>query len=70
MNNMIKKEYISPEIEVFLMQTEEMIAQSLVMGGGDNYADPEDGFEELSQKKRKRYAWEQTEEDASGSYWK
>lgn len=70
MNKMIKKEYISPEIEVFMMQTEEMIAQSLVMGGGDNYADPEDGFEELSQKKRKRYAWEKTEEDASGSYWK
>ena len=65
---MIKKEYISPEIEVFMMMTEEMIAQSLVIDGG--YADEEDGFEELSQKKRKRYAWEKTEEDASGSYWK
>ena len=65
---MIKKEYISPEIEVFMMMTEEMIAQSLVMGGG--YADEKEGFEELSQKKRKRYAWEKTEEDASGSYWK
>ena len=68
MNNMIKKEYISPEIEVFIMMTEEMIAQSLVIDGG--YADEEEGFEELSQKKRKRYAWEKTEEDASGSYWK
>ena len=63
---MIKKEYISPEIEVFMMMTEEMIAQSLVIDGG--YADED--FEELSQKKRKRYAWEKTEEDASGSYWK
>ena len=53
-----------------MMMTEEMIAQSLVMGGGDNYADPEDGFEELSQKKRKRYAWEQLEEETPGSYWK
>ena len=67
---MIKKEYISPEIEVFMMMTEEMIAQSLVIGGGDNYADPEDAFEELSQKKRKRYAWEQLEEETPGSYWK
>lgn len=65
---MIKKEYISPEIEVFLMQTEEMIAQSIVIDGG--YADEEDGFEELSQKKRKRYAWEKTEEETPGSYWK
>ena len=64
----MKKEYISPEIEVFIMMTEEMIAQSLVIDGG--YADEEEGFEELSQKKRKRYAWEKTEEDASGSYWK
>ena len=65
---MIKKEYISPEIEVFIMMTEEMIAQSLVIDGG--YADEEDGFEELSQKKRKRYAWEQLEEETPGSYWK
>ena len=65
---MIKKEYISPEIEVFMMMTEEMIAQSLVIDGG--YADEKEGFEELSQKKRKRYAWEQTEEDTPGSYWK
>ncbi len=65
---MIKKEYISPEIEVFLMMAEDMIAQSLSIE--DDYADPDEGFEELSQKKRKRYAWEQTEEDASGSYWK
>ena len=49
-----------------MMMTEEMIAQSLVIDGG--YADED--FEELSQKKRKRYAWEKTEEDASGSYWK
>ena len=62
----MKKEYISPEIEVFLMMTEDMIAQSIVIE--DDYAD--EGFEELSQKKRKRYAWEKTEEDASGSYWK
>ena len=66
MNKMIKKEYISPEIEVFIMQTEDMIAQSIVIE--DDYADED--FEELSQKKRKRYAWEKTEEDASGSYWK
>ena len=65
---MIKKEYISPEIEVFMMMTEDMIAQSLVIDGG--YADEEDGFEELSQKKRKRYAWEQLEEETPGSYWK
>ena len=63
---MIKKEYISPEIEVFMMMTEEMIAQSIVIE--DDYAD--EGFEELSQKKRKRYAWEKTEEDTPGSYWK
>ena len=63
---MIKKEYISPEIEVFLMMTEDMIAQSIVIE--DDYAD--EGFEELSQKKRKRYAWEQTEEETPGSYWK
>ena len=62
----MKKEYISPEIEVFLMMTEDMIAQSIVMGGG--YADGD--FEELSQKKRKRYAWEQLEEETPGSYWK
>lgn len=66
---MIKKEYISPEIEVFMMMTEEMIAQSLVMGGGDNYADPEDGFVELSQKKRRRYAWEKPEDETPSSYW-
>ena len=66
MNNMIKKEYISPEIEVFLMMTEDMIAQSIVIE--DDYAD--EGFEELSQKKRKRYAWEQLEEETPGSYWK
>ena len=65
---MIKKEYISPEIEVFIMMTEEMIAQSLVIDGG--YADENEGFEELSQKKRKRYAWEQLEEETPGSYWK
>ena len=65
---MIKKEYISPEIEVFMMMTEEMIAQSLVIDGG--YADEKEGFEELSQKKRKRYAWEQLEEETPGSYWK
>ena len=64
----MKKEYISPEIEVFLMMTEDMIAQSLVIDGG--YADENEGFEELSQKKRKRYAWEQTEEETPGSYWK
>ena len=64
----MKKEYISPEIEVFLMMTEDMIAQSIVMGGG--YADPDEDFEELSQKKRKRYAWEQLEEETPGSYWK
>ena len=63
---MIKKEYISPEIEVFMMMTEEMIAQSIVIE--DDYAD--EGFEELSQKKRKRYAWEQLEEETPGSYWK
>ena len=62
----MKKEYISPEIEVFLMMTEDMIAQSIVIE--DDYAD--EGFEELSQKKRKRYAWEQTEEETPGSYWK
>ena len=50
---MIKKEYISPEIEVFMMMTEDMIAQSIVIE--DDYADGD--FEELSQKKRKRYAW-------------
>ena len=66
MNNMIKKEYISPEIEVFMMMTEDMIAQSIVIE--DDYAD--EGFEELSQKKRKRYAWEQLEEETPGSYWK
>ena len=65
---MIKKEYISPEIEVFMMMAEDMIAQSISMGGG--YADEDEGFEELSQKKRKRYAWEKTEEDTPGSYWK
>ena len=65
---MIKKEYISPEIEVFIMMTEDMIAQSLVIDGG--YADENEGFEELSQKKRKRYAWEQLEEETPGSYWK
>ena len=64
----MKKEYISPEIEVFLMMAEDMIAQSIVIE--DGYADENEGFEELSQKKRKRYAWEKTEEDASGSYWK
>ena len=64
----MKKEYISPEIEVFLMMTEDMIAQSLVIDGG--YADENEGFEELSQKKRKRYAWEQLEEETPGSYWK
>ena len=64
----MKKEYIRPEIEVFLMMTEDMIAQSIVIE--DGYADENEGFEELSQKKRKRYAWEKTEEDASGSYWK
>ena len=48
------------------MMAEDMIAQSIVIE--DDYAD--EGFEELSQKKRKRYAWEKTEEDASGSYWK
>ena len=63
---MIKKEYISPEIEVFLMMAEDMIAQSIVIE--DDYADED--FEELSQKKRKRYAWEQTEEETPGSYWK
>ena len=62
----MKKEYISPEIEVFLMMTEDMIAQSIVIE--DDYAD--EGFEELSQKKRKRYAWEQMEEETPGSYWK
>ena len=50
------------------MMAEDMIAQSISMGGG--YADEDEGFEELSQKKRKRYAWEQTEEDTPGSYWK
>ena len=65
---MIKKEYISPEIEVFLMMTEDMIAQSIVIE--DDYADENEGFEELSQKKRKRYAWEQLEEETPGSYWK
>ena len=64
----MKKEYISPEIEVFIMMTEDMIAQSLVIDGG--YADENEGFEELSQKKRKRYAWEQLEEETPGSYWK
>ena len=64
----MKKEYISPEIEVFLMMTEDMIAQSLVIE--DGYADENEGFEELSQKKRKRYAWEQLEEETPGSYWK
>ena len=48
------------------MMAEDMIAQSIVIE--DDYADED--FEELSQKKRKRYAWEKTEEDASGSYWK
>ena len=64
----MKKEYISPEIEVFLMMTEDMIAQSIVIE--DGYADENEGFEELSQKKRKRYAWEQLEEETPGSYWK
>ena len=64
----MKKEYISPEIEVFLMMTEDMIAHSIVIE--DDYADENEGFEELSQKKRKRYAWEQTEEETPGSYWK
>ncbi len=64
----MKKEYISPEIEVFLMMTEDMIAQSIVIE--DDYADENEGFEELSQKKRKRYAWEQLEEETPGSYWK
>ena len=64
----MKKEYISPEIEVFLMMAEDMIAQSIVIE--DDYADENEGFEELSQKKRKRYAWEQTEEDTPGSFWK
>ena len=50
------------------MMTEDMIAQSIVIDGG--YADPDEGFEELSQKKRKRYAWEQLEEETPGSYWK
>ena len=49
-----------------MMMTEEMIAQSLVIDGG--YADED--IEELSQKKRKRYAWEQLEEETPGSYWK
>ena len=64
----MKKEYISPEIEVFLVMTEDMIAQSIVIE--DDYADENEGFEELSQKKRKRYAWEQLEEETPGSYWK
>ena len=64
----MKKEYISPELEVFLMMTEDMIAQSIVIE--DGYADENEGFEELSQKKRKRYAWEQLEEETPGSYWK
>ena len=64
----MKKEYISPEIEVFLIMTEDMIAQSIVIE--DDYADENEGFEELSQKKRKRYAWEQLEEETPGSYWK
>ena len=64
----MKKEYISPEIEVFLMMTEDMIAQSIVIE--DDYADENEGFEELSQKKRKRNAWEQLEEETPGSYWK
>ena len=64
----MKKEYISTEIEVFLMMTEDMIAQSIVIE--DDYADENEGFEELSQKKRKRYGWEQLEEETPGSYWK
>ena len=48
------------------MMAEDMTAQSIVIE--DDYADED--FEELSQKKRKRYAWEQTEEETPGSYWK
>ncbi len=66
----MKKEYISPEVEVFYLVNEDMIAQSITLGGDDDYADPDEGFEELSQKKRKRYAWEQTEEETPGFYWK
>ena len=48
----MKKEYFSPDIEVFLMMTEDMLAQSIVIE--DDYADENEGFEALSQKKRKR----------------
>ena len=50
------------------MMTEDMIAQSIVIE--DDYANENEGFEELSQKERKRYAWEQLEEEPPGSYWK
>lgn len=63
----MKKEYISPELEVFLMMTEEMIAQS--MGMSDEYADEDEGFVQLSQKKRRRYAWEKVEDEIPSSYW-
>ena len=66
----MKKEYISPEVEVFYLVNEDMIAHSVILGGDNDYANPDEGFEELSQKKRKRYAWEQTEEETPGSYWK
>ena len=63
----MKKEYISPELEVFLMMTEDMIAQSIGVSG--DYADENDGFVELSQKKRRRYAWEKPEDETPSSYW-
>ena len=63
----MKKEYISPELEVFLMMTEDMIAESIVIGSGA--ADEDEGFVELSQKKRRRYAWEKVEDEIPSSYW-
>ena len=63
----MKKEYISPELEVFLMMTEDMIAQSIGVSG--DAADEDEGFVELSQKKRRRYAWEKVEDEIPSSYW-
>ncbi len=65
----MKKEYISPEVEVFYLVNEDMIAQSVTLGGDNDYADPDEGFEELSQKKR-RYAWENQDGEGSSSFWK
>ena len=64
---MMKKEYISPEVEIFLMMNEEMIAQSIQVSNEN--ADPDEGWVELSQKKRRRYAWEKLEEETPSSYW-